>query len=259
MASEAQDPPANEDLLANAVAFLIDGGDYEAAQVLLACEAVHLRGYAEYDTGRVIRMEATVIGPRAVYDAVEQLNAWDDWNNPPHGIGADMLRALNACTGREHDVDRLTAAVRGPGAFPDWRKELDEAARQVVHNQATGEATRILHWNTMRYRSQSEIRIAKALEAAGVMFFPNCRARLPIGGDKLGNREPDFLVFADGRCGILEVDGDPWHPPERAAQEHERDRLFRRQGLMVERYSADRCFESPDAVVAEFMTLLRKG
>jgi very-short-patch-repair endonuclease len=91
------------------------------------------------------------------------------------------------------------------------------------------------------------------------MFFPNSRARLRISDKAMGNREPDFLVCADGHWGILEVDGDPWHPPERAAQEHERDRLFRRQGLKVERYSADRCFEAADAVVAEFLGLLRQG
>ena len=129
----------------------------------------------------------------------------------------------------------------------------------MVHNQAATGTTRVITWDNLRFRSQTEIRIAQALERAGVMFFPNCMARLSISDEATGNREPDFLVCADGRWGILEVDGDPYHPPERAAQEHERDRVFRLRGLKVERYSGGRCFETPDAVVAEFLKLLRQG
>jgi very-short-patch-repair endonuclease len=114
-----------------------------------------------------------------------------------------------------------------------------------------------------RFRSKTEIEIAKELDRAGVLFFPNCGARL--NGYSLPNDlenvrrtyEPDFLVCAGGRWGILEVDGEPYHPAERAAYDHERDRLFKNHGIrVVERYDASRCWSNPHEVVREFLKLL---
>jgi hypothetical protein len=95
--------------------------------------------------------------------------------------------------------------------------------------------------------------VAHALERANVAFFPNARGRLGTAPDFRESREPDFLVVDDGRLGVLEVDGDEWHPAENAAAEHVRDRLFRRHGIrVVERFPASECYEDPDRVVAEF-------
>jgi very-short-patch-repair endonuclease len=57
--------------------------------------------------------------------------------------------------------------------------------------------------------------------------------------------------------GILEVDGEPFHPPTRTVQDHERDRLFRDHGIrVVEHFDASQCFEAPDKVVERFLRLL---
>ena len=89
------------------------------------------------------------------------------------------------------------------------------------------------------------------------MFFANCRARL--GVQKRGNLEPDFLVCHKGTWGILEVDGEPFHPPTRTVHDHERDRPFTRHGVKLgQHYDATRCRNEPDAVVAEFLILLEK-
>lgn len=113
-------------------------------------------------------------------------------------------------------------------------------------------------WRGMRFRSKTERRIAAALESANVAFFPNGRGRLGTAPDFRETREPDFLVILDGKLGILEVDGDDYHPPQRAAEDHGRDRAFRRHGIrVVERYSATECWDAPDQVVAEFLQLLR--
>src|SRR5687767_14259452 len=100
-----------------------------------------------------------------------------------------------------------------------------------INNQGVGwPAER--RWERLRFRSAAEVRIAQALERASVGFLPNCRARV----DSCELRytiEPDFLVLSDGRWGVLEVDGEPWHPPERAAAEHERDRAFYRHGCAL--------------------------
>jgi very-short-patch-repair endonuclease len=88
------------------------------------------------------------------------------------------------------------------------------------------------------------------------MYFPNARGQVGANQESRVRREPDFLVIDSGRLGILEVDG-PTHTGK-AAQDHERDRLFRAHGIrVVERFEAHRCYQKPDDVVAEFLRLLR--
>lgn len=127
-----------------------------------------------------------------------------------------------------------------------------------MHNQATGFQTR-REWHGLRFRSESELRIAQALERAGVLFLPNCKVRLgPVAGRT--TREPDFLICSHGQWGVLEVDGEPYHPAERTATEHERDRLLKQHGIrVVEHFDAARCFATPDAVVCEFLALLNNA
>ena len=109
-------------------------------------------------------------------------------------------------------------------------------------------------WENLRFRSESEIRIAQALDKVqGVLFFPNAKARLghPRGRE---NREPDFLVCYKGKWGILEVDGPSHH---QAAKDHARDRLFKLHGIsFVEHFEATDCYENPERVVQQFLYLL---
>jgi hypothetical protein len=112
-------------------------------------------------------------------------------------------------------------------------------------------------WEAMRFRSYSELCIAKALERANVCFMPNTVVRHGASGEDRISREVDFLVVDSGRVGILEVDGAPWHPPARASEEHTRDRCFRSAGWAVERFDAQECRDQPDAVVAQFLRVLR--
>jgi len=125
-----------------------------------------------------------------------------------------------------------------------------------IHNQALG-AMQPRIWENFRFRSESEVRIAAALDKVhGVMFLPNCKARVGSSDSRL-NREPDFLVCYKGKWGILEVDGEPSHPPTRTVEDHERDRLFRLHGVqVVEHFDAGECFENPDGVVRKFLYLL---
>lgn len=127
---------------------------------------------------------------------------------------------------------------------------------RTIHNQGIGAR---YTWEKLRFRSKEEVEIAEALERAGVLFFPNCKARLntPEGRD---NKEPDFLVCYNGKFGILEVDGEPWHPASRTVHDHQRDRLFKVHGIrVVEHYDARRCSEQPDLVVQEFLEILKNA
>src|SRR5260221_503562 len=107
--------------------------------------------------------------------------------------------------------------------------------------------------------SASSFKIAEALDKANVLFLPNCKARLGIPSSR-ENREADFLICTDGKWGILEVDGEPFHPPSRTVYDHERDRLFRSHGIrVVEHYDATKCYNEPDTVVQEFLQMLNKS
>src|SRR5437764_8730543 len=143
----------------------------------------------------------------------------------------------------------------------NWRAEMLEIARgKGVHNQC-GEihAGQMLTWKNLRFRSQSEVRIAQALERAGVLFLPNCMAHLR-GLDGPENKEADFLVCHNGKWGLLEVDGEPFHPPSRVALDHARDRLFRAHGIkVVEHFNATECYNEPSSVVGRFLEILMKA
>jgi len=135
--------------------------------------------------------------------------------------------------------------------------ELDSTPKQ----ETTGEDTLIEKyeiWENLRFRSETEIRIAQALnKIKGVLFFPNAKARLGHHRGRV-NREPDFLVCYKGRWGILEVDGSSYH--QNAANDHTRDRLFKLHGItIVEHFDATDCYENPEHVVQQFLYLLSQG
>ena len=61
----------------------------------------------------------------------------------------------------------------------------------------------------------------------------------------------------NGKWGILEVDGAPFHPPSRTTEDHTRDRFFKHHGIkVVEHYDADQCRNFPKLVVDQFLRLL---
>src|SRR5262249_906519 len=83
----------------------------------------------------------------------------------------------------------------------------------------------------LHFRSITEIRIYDALIKRRLLVFPLPVAVLVDAG---AYREPDFLVFVrNGRSGILEIHGSPYHSSETAAQEHDRRRRFLDLGVNV--------------------------
>ena len=121
-------------------------------------------------------------------------------------------------------------------------------------------ASQVHIWNGLKFRSKTEIKIAQELERVGVAFAANCPIRLLTPSGKWVMREPDFLICHQGNLGILEVDGDDSHPPSRTAEDHTRDRLFKRIGIpVVEHYPAAACWNLTEKVVADFLCLLLKS
>jgi hypothetical protein len=173
----------------------------------------------------------------------------------------DTLQVLEQIThatlGRDIAVRIIDApAPNGSGGLGARSIPPTDIDAQLTLPERTMEE-KIIIWKGFRFRSQTEGRIAEELDRRKVLFFPNCKARL--GFRERENREPDFLVCYEGKWGILEVDGPDSHPPSRAAEDHERDRLFKQHGILfVEHFDASECWENADGVVKKFLELLKK-
>jgi very-short-patch-repair endonuclease len=109
----------------------------------------------------------------------------------------------------------------------------------------------------MRFSSEPEVRIARALERAGIMYLPNClvRAGQP---NAMSSSFPDFLICYGGKWGILEVDGQKSHMG-RATEDHERTRRLEGHGGIAyfTRFDYQACMTDPDAVVRKFIEILK--
>ena len=132
-----------------------------------------------------------------------------------------------------------------------------QAARgQMTTQGANGKVYRSIFWKGMIFRSKTEVKIAKALDQAGVLFLPPTKSRLNVGKTRQ-SREIDFLIFHDGQWGMLEVDG-PWH---NVAADKARDELLSASGIdrqRIQRFDSDRCYHDPHGVVSEFLARLRE-
>lgn len=98
------------------------------------------------------------------------------------------------------------------------------------------------------------MKIAEALDRTSSLFIPNSQLRriTPSGRQ---NQKAQFLVFHQGKLGILEVDGA--RSREDATENEELDILSRDCGIcLVKHYDATQCREQPDRVVQEFLAIL---
>jgi hypothetical protein len=126
------------------------------------------------------------------------------------------------------------------------------------HHQALFEYKdqKILHHQGLKFRSATEVRVYDELIKRRLLVFP-----LPVAvlGDVGTYREPDFLVFTrNGRSGILEIHGTPFHSAETAAQEHDRRRRFVDFGVNeYEIYDAAQCYNATDRIVSDFLIGLK--
>jgi len=239
--------PNSESILASAVAFLINGQEQEAAATLLASS---LTIYGSEDTwfvGNEVHtgLHVNITGPRTVYEIIT------DEKNP---IRRAIKNALEAVLPEDTYIRHLSARAENIDVNPDWRADFLEFLMDVNISDDVSNYTRI--WNNLRFRSESEVKIAEALDKVGVFFIPNCKARLTTPEGRR-NKEPDFIICHGGKWGILEVDGEPYHPPTRTVEDHRRDRYFKEHGInLVEHFDATECYNKPDDVVGRFLKLL---
>jgi hypothetical protein len=238
-----------DQVVASASKFLLEGDDEQGLRVLLACRVDDF--YTDNIGSGIQEVHIHLCGPRPAYEAIV------DWRTQwESDLGARVARAFVATLPHGYVLGNLDIRAERVELYPEWREGLVARALGLsIDNQAVG-ADKVTAWNNLRFRSVTEVKIAEALDRAGVMFFPLCKGRVTKGKFRV-NREPDFLVCYQGKWGILEVDGEPWHPPSRTVEDHERDRLFREHGVkIVEHFDAKQCYNVPDLVVKRFLALV---
>lgn len=263
---ESKSLPSAEVLLASAVQYLIQGEQHDAALLLLFCNVEYSDNMQPHyhreedwlEPPSVSDIELNLTGPRLVYDTLER----DGWLED--GAMAEQREVIYQafCAVSPHEWEFGRFRVRAQlvdNLDASWRSELTEIAHgRGVHNQGVEIPGRsVVTWKgNIKFRSETERRIAIALDATGVLFLPNCLARLSAGDSRV-TKESDFLVCRDGKWGILEVDG-PFHP--RAALDHSRDRLFQAYKIrVIHRFDWQACLDDAPGVVREFLTLLDKN
>jgi uncharacterized protein YjbI with pentapeptide repeats/very-short-patch-repair endonuclease len=129
-----------------------------------------------------------------------------------------------------------------------------QVERRLINNQ--GIKAKKSTWEGLRFRSEPERLIAKTLDEMGIMFFPLPSGRV-MTEEGMKTREVDFLICSQGLWGILECDGEMWHPS--AAKDHKRDNDYKRHGLwFIQRFTGKECKAHPDKVVQQFLDMLHK-
>lgn len=199
--------PTAEELLANAILYLIHGGQKDAALLLLSCEAE----YRDNNTWDAVAID--LFGPREAYEGLKftdeetwKASPFYEWASAEHDLRQMnathhlVMESFKAVTPPGYNFQGLEIRVKYSSIHTGWRDELHELAHgRHIHNQGVEiPGIKSIPWNGLNFRSQSEIRIAAALEAAGVLFLPNCRGRVGLPQSR-GPLEPDFLICHEGK------------------------------------------------------------
>lgn len=244
-----------ENIMASLVRYLLENNEKEAAHILLPCRIDSIdeeSRYDSYDPDPESEYSVTIVRFRGPLKSCGIINSED--GKIPQLI-ASAFRAILFETSR--DIE-LWAKYELVEVDTDWRSRLlAESETQQATNQNPYAKEPIIYQG-MKFNSPPEVKIAEALERAGVMYLPSCILR--IGGrDNRQTRIPDFLICYQGKWGILEVDGQTYHTSESATKDYERSRLIQQHiKVYFDRFPANRCLNEPDLVVREFLSILEK-
>ena len=166
---------------------------------------------------------------------------------------------------------------QGHGTQHHWRIFCDNQLQAQIESLIKGTALTVAEpqqaegttgenysreWGGLYLRSEVELRIAKALNETGVLFFANARGRVGLqetivsNNQLTGRVEADFMIFCQGKCLILEVDGQHHAEAGQVLRDYARDRVLLRSGVPTVRFTAQDCFERPQAVVSELLSIL---
>jgi very-short-patch-repair endonuclease len=146
----------------------------------------------------------------------------------------------------------------------DWLESFIHGTTLTTSNPqstfANGHYTQ--EWGGLYLRSEAELKIAEALDRAGILFFANARGRVGLqdtlvsNGQLTGRVEVDFLIVKKGKSLVLEVDGSQHSEEGQAIRDYAKDRVLLRFGLPTVRFTVQDCLIQPDKVIAEALTIL---
>ena len=252
----------NEQILASAIRFLIDGNEREAASILFSCslEGIYTEKRQEH-YGQPYNAEVIVLRcPRYAYDKLtERLYhnegteyAWHEASDERCAINA----AFKALLPKQNVVVEVCAELASIN--PSWREEILEYIKGYkTHNQGTFlQEEKTFYWAAFRFASPGEVEIAKALDKRKVLFLPNCKARVFNENGASISVYPDFLICYNKKWGILEVDSRYHYNANSAASDRSRDQSFDLYGIRTWRFDYDECLQKPDEVVSRFLRFL---
>lgn len=197
-----------------------------------------------------------------------QANSWLYTKTRP-GFYMELNKSLHLAYADQRDGHgtahwwRLFFSENLRGKIEELTKSNALAVSDGTKNQANSGVRAEYEWGGIYFRSQVEIRIAQEFDKRGVLFFGNVRGRFnlddsPVSKDLLNGRvELDFLVFYQGKCLILEIDGI--HHKKQVERDYSRDRVLLKEGIPTVRFTAKECHEKTADVVTEFMAIFTKG
>lgn len=163
---------------------------------------------------------------------------------------ADLSGARLSANSNLSEADSLQAVLHRVAMPVNKTKSDEEEHNQGIQSNSEEE---IYYWNGLEFRSQAQVKIAEALDRANVPFLPNSKVRLTTTEGR-ENQEFDFLVFHQGKSGILQVSESD------EVRYEESDRLFQSHGIqIIKHYDATRCREEPDLIVQEFLEMLSQA
>ena len=172
-----------------------------------------------------------------------------------------IIKGNIPCFEGEFQIELVTKLMN---IEPEWRKTIKylianskDLNQGIITEKAFAKKDKEpIIYNKMKFASNAEIRITQELEAQKVLFFPLPLAvRRETGDNYKDHREVDFLVCLNGTWGILEVS----YHPDRYERDAEKDAWFKKSGILcIEHRSAERCYNQPKTVVAEFLNILSK-
>ena len=149
-----------------------------------------------------------------------------------------------------------------------WKPGIEQSLNSTALTTSRTNSNKkypLIEWGGMYFRSQTEIKIAEELYNRNILFFGNVRGQVGCqgspaadGSEQLtGPIEVDFLVFHQGKCMILEVDGPQYQGKVQTSGDYVRDRVLLREGVPTVRFTADECFKRPADVVTEFLNIFQ--
>jgi hypothetical protein len=230
-------------LLHNTIRKIInDNEEVKISQILVNCEL-----NISFDLNSSITT-IEIIVPQEFYEFIN--------NTDKQLILGTMTNIIESLSSKEKgDFSNYSIKVVTGLIIPKehWRQDIGrELLKRIgINNQGRiiDSEEKIIKYNFLRFRSPAEVSIAKELDKYNILYFP-----LPVSVIKGIKKEPDFLIqhHKTKKFGILEIQGDTYHTPTNAQQDHERANIFQKNGVFVKFISAKKCLESPYMALEEF-------